>query len=213
MLINASRDSLSSTATQQILLTSKPKRSAQRSTDSREAAPVPRSYRRICTEKKLLKNGATQLIQIAATHVLPRFQTFGIRHGFLSATPAPDALFEKVIGRALSRTQRRDPKVIETLHTAWREPNLSRLAPEIAGAAAIRKAHTQSKDPQKEMSTNFDIRHATFAPFVDVFTCDARTLRPLQKALATSRPELLPTKKLASVVEAIARLRAPDRSM
>jgi len=101
----------------------------------------------------------------------------------------------------LTNSEQRDA-VMKT----WKNPEQrANVAPSLACVTAVEEAVHYSTNYNYQESDTLDSMHVTYAPMVDIFTCDKRTFAPLKKAIKQGGfpTKVLRTGRLEAVVEAV----------
>lgn len=149
-----------------------------------------KSFEAYLSKKAPRLGGFKGYLQRAATPLLIPLYDWASSRGILARAKHADFLFDELVTSVLPPKFSTDEKLIGGLAKLWVQPEaLALMSPSLACVKAIAKAQSPALDVQKIESTAHDKHHATFAPLVDVFTCDKRNQPLIAQTLKLARCE------------------------
>jgi hypothetical protein len=110
-----------------------------------------------------------------------------------------DETFVDVVFKWLPEAVRRDRAAIQRVIDVWYDR--SRIASPLTCAAAVTGAVLNNPDRNYEASEQLDLVHAAFAPLVNLFTADKRTVNALRNLRMTST--VMRSRRLAEVARSL----------
>jgi hypothetical protein len=135
-------------------------------------------------------------------------------HGFAGPDKHRDRQFDRCVLPRLPDDLRRTPEFVQACAKVWADVAArAKVAPSLAAYAAVYKALENDLVRTLTASDLVDARHAVYAPWADVFTCDRRNDAALRRALAsaTSRPRIVRCAQLAQVAAIAKQIATTER--
>ena len=108
-------------------------------------------------------------------------------HGFAGPDKNRDPQFDRCVLPRLPEDVRRRPEVVQRCATLWADATTrGELVPSLAAYAAVHEALENDLARTLSAGDLVDARHAAYAPWADVFTCDKRNEAAVRRALASA---------------------------
>lgn len=145
---------------------------------------------------------SARVIQRLASRGLVALYAFALRRGLISEAAGGDLLFDQLVTAALPTEFAANDELMRGMKSLWSDPDLLAFSStSLACVKDIEEARTPTRDRAKIRSTYVDRHHACFAPLMDVFTCDKRIHRIVERAVGRSESSVavVRTRSLARV--------------
>ena len=117
-----------------------------------------------------------------------------------------DPIFASCVVPHLSREVALAPDRMDSLMRIWKDQQArARVAPSLACVASVDEYIHYLSDYEFKESDIWDMMHVAFAPLVDIFTCDKRNVRPVERTLKLGgiSTQVFRTRRLDEVADAV----------